>query len=290
MSILIDRETRVMVQGLGRDGSFHAGQMKEYGTNIVAGVHPGKGGTDFQGVPVFNTSEQAVAETGATCSVIFVPASFAADAILEAANAGIELVVAVSEGIPVLDMSRVMLELEQLGTRLVGPNCPGLISPGKSKVGIMPGRIFREGRIGVISRSGTLTYEVVGQLTEAGYGQSTAIGMGGDPIIGLKYNEYLRMFEDDPQTDGVVMVGEIGGTDEQDAARFVRENLSKPVVGFIVGRSAPPGKRMGHAGAIISGASSTADAKVEVLQENGIPVADTVEQVVELVRDRLGEE
>jgi succinyl-CoA synthetase alpha subunit len=288
MSILIDEKTRVMVQGLGRDGSFHASQMKEYGTNVVAGVHPGKGGTSFEGFPVFNTAEEAVAETGAQCSVIFVPAAFAADAILEGANAGIELVVAVTEGIPVLDMSRVAKELDELGAKLVGPNCPGLISPGKSKVGIMPGSIFRRGPVGVISRSGTLTYEVVNQLTGSGLGQSTAIGMGGDPIVGLKYNDYLADFQDDPETELIVIVGEIGGTDEQDTAAFVRKNIRKPVVGYIVGRSAPPGKRMGHAGAIISGADSTAEAKVRVLREHGIPVADTVEEIVSLAADGLG--
>ncbi len=288
MSILIDDKTRVLVQGLGRDGSFHARQMKEYGTRIVAGVHPGRGGTTFEGFPVFNTAEEAVESTGAQCSVLFVPAPFAADAILESANAGIELVVAITEGIPVLDMSRAVKELDELGTRLVGPNCPGLISPGKSKVGIMPGGIFRQGPVGVISRSGTLTYEVVNQLTVKGLGQSTAIGMGGDPIVGMKYNDYLRDFQKDDDTELVVIVGEIGGTDEQDAAVFVAENIDKPVVGYIVGRSAPPGKRMGHAGAIISGADSTAEAKVQVLRENGIPVADTVEQIVELAAERLG--
>jgi succinyl-CoA synthetase alpha subunit len=288
MSILIDETTRVMVQGLGRDGSFHARQMKGYGTNVVACVHPGKGGSDFEGVPVFNTAEEAVEKTGAQCSVLFVPAPFAADAILEGANAGICLVVAVTEGVPVLDMSRVVLELDQLDTRLVGPNCPGLISPGKSKVGIMPGGIFRQGSVGVISRSGTLTYEVVNQLSGAGFGQSTAIGMGGDPIVGMKYNEYLQLFENDPDTELVVIVGEIGGTDEQDAAAFSSQHITKPVVGYIVGRSAPPGKRMGHAGAIISGADSTAEAKVEVLREHGIPVADTVEQIVDLVARGLG--
>ena len=288
MSILLDKSTRVMVQGLGRDGSFHAEQMKLYGTNVVAGVHPGKGGSSFQDFPVFNTAEEAVRETGAECSVIFVPAPFAADAILAGANAGVKLVVAVSEGIPVLDMSKIVREFKELGTGLIGPNSPGLISPAKSKVGIMPGNIFRRGSVGVISRSGTLTYEVVNQLTAAGYGQSTAIGMGGDPIVGMKYNDYLEQFEDDPETELIVIVGEIGGTDEQDAATFVKESITKPVVGYIVGRSAPPGKRMGHAGAIISGADSTVDAKVSVLKENGIPVADTVEQIVDLVSDGLG--
>jgi succinyl-CoA synthetase alpha subunit len=288
MSILIDEKTRVMVQGLGRDGSFHARQMQEYGTNVVAGVHPGRGGSMFEGMRVFDTAEEAVGETGAQCSVLFVPAPFASDAILESANAGVGLVVAVTEGIPVLDMSRVVLELDELDTRLVGPNCPGLISPGKSKVGIMPGNIFSEGPVGVISRSGTLTYEVVNQLSLAGYGQSTAIGMGGDPIVGMKYNDYLVHFERDPETELVVIVGEIGGTDEQDAAAFIGQHVTKPVVGYIVGRSAPPGKRMGHAGAIISGADSTAEAKVKVLREHGIPVADTVEQIVDLVAAGLG--
>jgi succinyl-CoA synthetase alpha subunit len=288
MSILIDERTKVMIQGLGRDGSFHASQMKEYGTNIVAGVHPGKGGSSPLGFPIFNTAAEAAQETGAECSLIFVPAPYAGDAILAGANAGAGLVVAVTEGIPVLDMSRIIIELQELGTRLIGPNCPGLISPGKSKVGIMPGGIFKRGPVGVISRSGTLTYEVVNQLSLAGFGQSTAIGMGGDPIVGMKYNEYLEMFEEDEETEMVVIVGEIGGTDEQDAATFVNDKISKPVAGYIVGRSAPPGKRMGHAGAIISGADSTAEAKVEFLREKGIPVADTVEQIVDLVADGLG--
>jgi succinyl-CoA synthetase alpha subunit len=288
MSILIDCTTRVMVQGLGRDGSFHAGQMVEYGTRIVAGVHPGRAGTMQSGFPVFNTAEEAVRQTGAQCSVIFVPAAAAADAILEAANAGIKLVVAISEGIPVQDMTRAVSELNQLGVRLVGPNCPGLISPGKSKVGIMPGGIFTPGPLGVISRSGTLTYEVVNQLTRAGFGQSTAVGMGGDPVIGLRYNEYLELFENDPETKAVILVGEIGGMDEQDAAAFAEARLSKPVVGYIVGRSAPPGKRMGHAGAIIAGAGSTAADKVTALRERGIPVADTIEEIVDLVGARLG--
>ncbi len=288
MSILIDENTRVMVQGLGRDGSFHAKQMKEYGTNIVAGVHPGKGGSIIHGFPVFNTAKDAARETDPECSVVFVPAPFAADAILAAANAGAALVVAVTEGIPVLEMSKIVIELNELGSRLVGPNCPGLISPEKSKIGIMPGGIFRKGSVGVVSRSGTLTYEVVNQLTLAGYGQSTAIGMGGDPVVGMKYDDYLELFEDDNETELVVIVGEIGGTDEQDAATFVKERISKPVVGYIVGRSAPPGKRMGHAGAIISGADSTAEAKVVFLRDKGIPVADTVEQIVDLVGDGLG--
>ncbi len=288
MSILIDGKTRVMIQGLGRDGTFHAKQMMEYGTNIVAGVHPGKGGSFVHGFPVFNTAEEAAMETGAECTLIFVPAPFAADAILAGANSGAGLIVAVTEGVPVLDMSKIIIELTELGIRLVGPNCPGLISPERSKVGIMPGGIFKKGPVGVISRSGTLTYEVVNQLSLAGYGQSTAIGMGGDPIVGLKYNDYLELFEEDGETELVVVVGEIGGSDEQDAADFVKDKISKPVVGYIVGRSAPPGKQMGHAGAIISGADSTAEAKVNYLRETGIPVADTVEEIVNLVADELG--
>lgn len=288
MSILIDEETPVMVQGLGRDGSFHAQQMIAYGTNIVAGVHPGKGGTTFEGFPVFNTADEAVKETGAICSIMFVPARFAADAMRAGANAGIKLIVAISEGVPVLDMTEVAKELKELGTDFVGPNCPGLISPGKSLVGILPGKIFKQGQVGVISRSGTLTYEVVNQLTVAGYGQSTAIGMGGDQVIGLKYIDYLKLFEEDPQTEAMVIVGEIGGNDEQDAADFIKANISKPVVGYIVGRSAPPGKQMGHAGAIISGASSTAAAKVEYLEEQGVPVAETIDDIVGLVRNKLG--
>jgi succinyl-CoA synthetase alpha subunit len=288
MSVLIGNDTRVLVQGLGRDGSFHAGQMLEYGTNVVAGVHPGRGGETESGFPVFNDCRAAVEQTGADCSVLFVPAAFAADAIMEAADAGIELVVAISEGIPVLDMTRVTEVLKRTGTRLVGPNCPGLISPGKCKVGIMPGSIFEEGRIGVVSRSGTLTYQVVKHITDAGLGQSTAVGMGGDPVTGLGFIDYLELFEDDDQTEAVVLVGEIGGTAEERAAEYVKASMSTPVVSFIVGRTAPPGKRMGHAGAIISGGSGTAEAKVEALTENGIPVADTTEQIVQLLHDQLG--
>jgi len=288
VSILIDENTRVLVQGLGRDGSFHAQQMLDYGTKVVSGVHPGKGGSTFASFPVFNTCAEAVESTGAECSIIFVPAAFAADAILEAANAGIGLVVSISEGIPILTMTEVVHELDSLGVSLLGPNCPGLISPGKSKVGIMPGNIFRRGNIGVVSRSGTLTYEVVDQLTAAGLGQSTAIGMGGDPVVGLKFIEYLQLFEEDPETDAIVMVGEIGGTDEEDAADFTGQNLSKPVVGFIVGRSAPPGKRMGHAGAIVSGGTGTAESKVEAMERNGIPVAETIVNIVDLLKQKIG--
>lgn len=286
MSILIDETTRLMVQGLGRDGAFHARKMKEYGTNVVCGVHPGKGGTVFEGFPVFNTAAEAVEQTGANSSVIFVPATAAADAVLEAGHAGIGLIVAISEGIPVADMSRVVAELDRLGARLVGPNCPGLISPGKCKIGIMPGSIFRKGAVGVISRSGTLTYEVVRSLTAEGMGQSTAIGMGGDPIGGMKFVDYLELFEEDPETESVVIVGEIGGTDEEDAAGYISGSFSKPVVGFIVGRTAPPGKRMGHAGAIISGGLGTAEAKVKALEEAGIPVADTIDEIPALLAGR----
>ena len=288
MSILIGRETRLMVQGLGRDGSFHARLMKQYGTSVVAGVHPGRGGTEYEGFPVFNTAARAVEETGANCSILFVPAAAATDAILEAAHAGVEIVVAITEGIPVSDMARVVDELDRLGVRLVGPNCPGLISPGSCKVGIMPGSIFEPGSTGVISRSGTLTYEVVRSLTNAGFGQSTAIGMGGDPVGGMKFIDYLELFEKDEGTESVVLVGEIGGTDEEDAAEWVSSYFSKPVVGFIVGRTAPPGKRMGHAGAIISGGSGTAEAKVAALEAAGIAVADIIEDIPGLLRKRIG--
>jgi succinyl-CoA synthetase alpha subunit len=284
VSILIDEGTRLLVQGLGRDGSFHALKMKEYGTRVVAGVHPGKGGTTYEGFPVFNTAAEAVEKTGANASVIFVPAWAAADAILEAGHAGVELIVAISEGIPVAEMSRVVTELDSLGAKLVGPNCPGLISPGKCKIGIMPGSIFQQGPVGVISRSGTLTYEVVRSLTSEGMGQSTAIGMGGDPVGGMKFVDYLRLFAEDPETEAVVVVGEIGGTDEEDAAAYVAASFPKPAVGFIVGRTAPPGKRMGHAGAIISGGLGTAEAKVKALTEAGIPVADVIDEIPGLIR------
>ena len=284
MSILIDEGTRLLVQGLGRDGAFHALKMKEYGTNVVAGVHPGKGGTTHEGFPVFNTAAEAVEKTGANTSVIFVPAWAAADAILEAGYAGIELIVAISEGIPVAEMSRVVAELNSLGAKLVGPNCPGLISPGKCKIGIMPGSVFQQGPVGVISRSGTLTYEVVRSLTSESMGQSTAIGMGGDPVGGMKFVDYLELFAEDPETESVVVVGEIGGSDEEDAAAYVADSFPKPVVGFIVGRTAPPGKRMGHAGAIISGGLGTAEAKVRALEEAGIPVADVIDEIPGLIR------
>ncbi len=289
MSIFIDRNTTVVVQGItGRDGSFHAKQMIEYGTRVVAGVTPGKGGQKFEGqVPVFNTVADAVRETGANTSVIYVPPMFAADAIMEAADAGIQLVVAITEGVPVLDMTRVYPYVKEKGVRLIGPNCPGLISPGKSKVGIIPGRICAEGNIGVVSRSGTLTYEVVYQLTRAGLGQSTCVGIGGDPINGTNFIDCLAAFEKDPETKAVAMMGEIGGTDEQEAAAFVRNHMTKPVVGFIAGQTAPPGRRMGHAGAIISGSAGTAAEKIAAFEAAGMGVAKRPIDFVELIRARL---
>lgn len=288
MSILINKNTRLVVQGItGRDGSFHTRQMKEYGTNVVAGVTPGKKGQQAEGVPVFNTVYEAKAETDANTSVIYVPAAFAADAVLEAVDAELNLVVCISEGIPANDMVKVANYMRDKKTRLVGPNCPGLISPGQSKVGILPAQITIPGPVGVVSRSGTLTYEVVYQLTVAGIGQSTCIGIGGDPIIGTNFIDTLKLYEDDPETKCVVMIGEIGGTDEQEAAAFVKANMKTPVVGFIAGRTAPPGKRMGHAGAIISGSSGTAAEKTRILNENGIPVAAKPSDIVGLVKDRL---
>jgi succinyl-CoA synthetase alpha subunit len=263
--------------------------MLEYGTRVVAGVTPGKGGQTFErAVPIFNTVHDAVRETGANTSVVYVPPMFAADAIMEAADAGVRLVVAITEGVPVLDMTRVHPFVRERGARLIGPNCPGLISPGKSKVGIIPGRICAPGNIGVVSRSGTLTYEVVSQLTRAGMGQSTCVGIGGDPINGTNFIDCLRAFEDDPETVAVAMMGEIGGTDEQDAARFVRDEMSKPVVGFIAGQTAPPGRRMGHAGAIISGSAGTAAEKIAAFEEAGIGVARRPRDFVELLRARVG--
>jgi succinyl-CoA synthetase alpha subunit len=269
----VDENTRVVVQGItGREGTFHTQQMKAYGTKIVAGVTPGKGGTMHEGVPVFDTVEQAVRETGANTSVIYVPAAFAADAILEAADAGIALIVCITEGIPVLDMVKVMAFLKDRPARLIGPNCPGVISPGKCKVGIMPGHIHREGSIGVVSRSGTLTYEAVWQLTQRGLGQSTCVGIGGDPIVGTSFVDVLRLFEQDAQTKAVVLIGEIGGTAEEEAAAFVRACMTKPVIGFVAGQTAPPGRRMGHAGAIISGGQGTAAEKMRAMEAAGIHV------------------
>jgi len=285
VSIFIDQNTKLVVQGItGRDGSFHTEQMMEYGTRVVAGVTPGKGGQRFAGkVPVFNTVGEAVAETGANTSVVYVPSRFAADAVFEAADAGIELIVAISEGVPVLDMTRVMPFLKEKGTRLIGPNCPGAISPGKTKVGIIPGSICREGAVGVVSRSGTLTYEVIYHLTQNGMGQSTCMGIGGDPIIGTNFIDCLEAFEADPETESIVMIGEIGGTDEQNAAEYVTAHVSKPVVGFIAGRTAPPGRRMGHAGAIISGSSGTAEEKIAAFERAGIGVMDRPAEVVSLL-------
>ena len=286
MSIFIDKSTKLLVQGItGRDGSFHTRQMIEYGTDVVAGVTPGKGGQKFdEKVPIFNTVSQAVSATGANATVIYVPPSFAADAIMEAADAGIPFIVCITEGVPVLDMTRVYPFVKEKGARLLGANCPGLISPGKSKIGIIPGRICTPGPIGLVSRSGTLTYEVVFQMTRAGMGQTTCVGIGGDPINGTNFIDCLAAFEADPETKKVVMIGEIGGTDEQEAAKFVKENMTKPVVGFIAGQTAPPGRRMGHAGAIISGSAGTAAEKIEAFQDAGIGVAKRPIDVVQLLK------
>ncbi len=289
MSIFIDRNTKLVVQGItGRDGSFHAKQMLDYGTCVVAGVTPGKGGQKFEDkVPVFDTVADAVAATGANTSVIYVPPPFAADAMMEAADAGISLIICITEGVPVLDMTRVYPYVQDHKARLIGPNCPGLITPGVSKVGIIPGRICTPGNVGVVSRSGTLTYEVVYQLTRAGLGQSTCVGIGGDPINGTNFIDCLEAFEADPDTKAVAMMGEIGGTDEQQAAEFVRDHMSKPVVGFIAGQTAPPGRRMGHAGAIISGSAGTAAEKLEAFKAAGIGIAQRPVDFVPLLKERL---
>ena len=289
MSIFIDKSTTVIVQGItGRDGGFHTKQMIEYGTKIVGGVTPGKGGQKFDDkVPVFNTVHDAVKETGANASVIYVPPMYAADAMMEAADAGIRFIVCITEGVPVLDMTRVYPFVKEKGARLLGPNCPGLITPGESKVGIIPGRICAPGNIGVVSRSGTLTYEVVYQLTRAGMGQSTCVGIGGDPINGTNFIDCLAAFEADPKTKAVAMMGEIGGTDEQEAAEFVRKHMKKPVVGFIAGQTAPPGRRMGHAGAIISGSAGTAAEKIEAFEKAGMGVAKRPIDFVPLLKDRM---
>jgi len=289
MSVFIDRESTVIVQGItGRDGSFHAKQMLEYGTRVVAGVTPGKGGQRFEErVPIFNTVADAVEATSANTSVIYVPPPFAADAIMEAAAAGVKFIVCITEGVPVLDMMRVRPFVMEHGARLLGPNCPGLITPGQSKVGIIPGRICKPGNVGVVSRSGTLTYEVVFQLTQAGLGQSTCIGIGGDPINGTNFIDCLQAFENDPDTVAVAMMGEIGGTDEQEAAQFVKAHMKKPVVGFIAGQTAPPGRRMGHAGAIISGSAGTAAEKLEAFEEAGMGIAKRPKDFVELIRERV---
>jgi succinyl-CoA synthetase alpha subunit len=289
VSIFIDNSTTLLVQGItGRDGSFHAKQMMEYGTKVVAGVTPGKGGQQFEGtVPIYNTVAQAVAATGANTSVIYVPPPFAADAMMEAAAAGVKLIVCITEGVPVLDMTKVYPYVKEMGARLLGPNCPGLITPGQSKVGIIPGRICMAGPVGVVSRSGTLTYEIVNLLTKAGIGQSTCVGIGGDPINGTNFIDALAAFEADPQTKVVAMMGEIGGTDEQEAAEFVRTKMTKPVVGFIAGQTAPPGRRMGHAGAIISGSAGTAAEKIEAFEKAGMGIARRPMDFVELVKARL---
>jgi len=286
VSVFIDKKTRLLIQGItGRDGSFHAKQMIEYGTKVVAGVTPGKGGQKFEdAVPIFNTVAEAVKETGANAAVIYVPPAFAADAMMEAADSRIAFIVCITEGVPVLDMTRVYPFVKEKGSRLLGPNCPGLITPGESNVGIIPGRICTPGPVGLVSRSGTLTYEVVYQLTRAKLGQTTCVGIGGDPINGTNFIDCLIAFEKDPVTEAVVMIGEIGGTDEQEAARFVREKMKKPVVGFIAGQTAPPGRRMGHAGAIISGSAGTAAEKMQAFQENGVGVAKRPIDVVDLLK------
>jgi succinyl-CoA synthetase alpha subunit len=288
MSILINKKTKVIVQGItGRDGSFHAEQMKKYGTNVVGGVTPGKGGTSINGIPVFNSVKEAVTKTKANTSVIYVPPSFSVDAVYEAVDAGISLIVCITEGLPANDMLKVYDYVKTHGARLIGPNCPGLISPGECKVGIMPGSIVKKGSVGVVSRSGTLTYEAIWALTSAGIGQTTCIGIGGDQIIGTNFLDTLAMFEADKATKAVVMIGEIGGTDEEEAAKFVKTKMTKPVVGFIAGRMAPPGKRMGHAGAIISGGSGTAKEKIEAMNKAGIPVADSPTQIPALIIAKL---
>ncbi len=289
MSVFIDKNTKLVIQGItGRDGSFHAKQMMEYGTQVVAGVTPGKGGQKFEGtVPIFNTVADAVKATGANTSVIYVPPPFAADAIMEAAASGVQLVVCITEGVPVLDMTKVYPFVKEKGVRLIGPNCPGLITPGEAKVGIIPGRICTPGPVGVVSRSGTLTYEVVYQLTRAGIGQTTCVGIGGDPINGTNFIDCLEAFEKDPATKAIAMMGEIGGTDEQEAAAFVQKHMKKPVVGFIAGQTAPPGRRMGHAGAIISGSSGTAAEKLEAFAAAGMGIAKRPMDFVELIRARL---
>jgi len=288
MSILINKKTKLIVQGItGRDGSFHAEQMKKYGTNVVGGVTPGKGGTKVKGIPVFNTVAEAVKKTKANTSVIYVPPAFAVDAVYEAVDAGISLVVCITEGVPANDMLKAYDYVKEKGARMVGPNCPGIISTDQSKVGIMPGNIVKKGPIGVVSRSGTLTYEAIWALTCAGMGQTTCIGIGGDQIIGTNFIDTLEMFEADRATKGVVMIGEIGGNDEEEAAKFIKKKMTKPVVGFIAGRMAPPGKRMGHAGAIISGGSGTAEDKIEALNKAGIPVAASPTELPTLMKEKF---
>lgn len=288
MSVLIDNNTKVIVQGItGRDGSFHAAKMKEYGTQVVGGTSPGKGGQQVDGIPVFNTVKEAVAATGADTSIIFVPAPFAKDAMLEAIDGGVKLVVCITEGVPVLDAVEAQNYARVKGVKVIGPNCPGLISPGKSMVGIMPTGVFKQGHTGVISRSGTLTYEVVYDLVESGLGISTAVGVGGDPVVGLYFEDLLQMFQDDPETDSIAMIGEIGGDAEERAAEFIKAHVTKPVAVFISGRQAPPGKQMGHAGAIISGGSGSAEGKIKALEAASVPVADETRLLPELLKARL---
>ena len=291
MSILVNSETRVLTQGItGATGQFHTRACKEYGTRMVAGVTPGKGGTSFEDIPIFDSVEEAVRETGANASVIYVPPPFAADAIMESADAGVPLVICITEGVPVQDMMRVKRYLNDRGAVLVGPNCPGVITPGECKIGIMPGHIHKRGSIGVISRSGTLTYEAVDQLTRLGMGQSTCVGIGGDPIRGLNFIDVLARFNEDDETEAVVLIGEIGGSAEQDAAEWIRAHMKKPVVGFIVGQTAPPGKRMGHAGAIISGGKGTAAEKVEALRAAGVRMAPTPADIGQTMKETLGKQ
>ena len=288
MSVLVNENTRVIVQGFtGKEGTFHAQQSIAYGTKVVGGVTPGKGGSKHLDLPVFDTVDRAVRETGANASVIFVPPPFAADAIMEAADAGLTLVVCITEGIPALDMVKAWNYLKGRQTRLIGPNCPGIISPGKCKIGIMPAHIHKPGRVGVVSRSGTLTYEAVGQLTKLGIGQSTCIGIGGDPIIGTTFTDAIRLFNEDPDTDAIIMIGEIGGTAEESAAEYIKANVKKPVVGFIAGQTAPPGRRMGHAGAIISGGSGKASDKIAAMQAAGINVCDSPAEMGERMQSML---
>jgi succinyl-CoA synthetase alpha subunit len=290
MSILINKSTKLVVQGItGRDGSFHTGKMKDYGTNIVAGVSPGKGGQEVHGIPVFNTVEEAVLATGANASVIFVPAPVAGDAILEAADAGVELVVCISEGVPTIDMIKATNYLKKKGVKLIGANCPGLITPEESMIGILPGNIFKKGNVGLMSRSGTLTYLMVSLLTDNGLGQSTCVGIGGDPVAGLYYEELLQMFEDDPDTEAIVLIGEIGGDAEERAAQYIKEHITKPVVAFIAGQTAPAGKRMGHAGAIISSGSGTAIEKIQAFEAVGVPVAKLPVEIPMLIKQKLAE-